>query len=268
MPLDVPQPLPEGFLATLLRDSGLCLCLDYDGTLAELAATPEIALPYPGVPADLRRLARSGADVRLAIVTGRRVTEIKTLIGIDQGLFFSGVHGMEIDEPGVGPRPIPEAISCGSELAAVREWLLTNVPKECGFKIEDKQIAIGLHYRLAEPDIAAEVCEQLAHFVARHTPRLKLMRLKMLAEAMPQIASKGRAVLDWKARVAASRTTVYMGDDATDEDAFAVLCGSDFGVLVGPTRPTAARYSLASPAAVARELHLLADAACLTRTVK
>jgi alpha,alpha-trehalase len=51
----------------------------------------------------------------------------------------------------------------------------------------------------------------------------------------------------------------YLGDDTTDEDAFAALAERGIGILVGsPGRETAARYMLDQPADVQRFLHNLA----------
>jgi trehalose 6-phosphate phosphatase len=259
MPSSLPAPLPNDLLATLARRTGLLLCLDYDGTLAELTADPAMAAPYPGVREQLRRLTSLRNDLSIAIVTGRALSEVKRLLGIESGLFFSGVHGLELDTLDAKPCFAPEALACASEVSAVRRWLASNVPEERGFKIEDKQIAIGLHFRAADAQEAAALCDRFARFIAGETPSLKLLRLKMLAEAMPIAASKARAVVALKKRVPASYVTAYFGDDTTDEDAFAALGQEDVGVLVAAERDSLARYRVEDPAAVLHELRSLAS---------
>ena len=258
MPARLPAPLPRGLLATIAQGPGLLLCLDYDGTLAEITADPAAARPYRGVRQQLRRLASSHNNkVSVAIVTGRKLAEVKRLLGIKSTLSFSGIHGLEHDEPGAEPRFTPEALECASELAAVRSWLARNVPDDRGFRIEDKQVALGLHFRLADAKEAAALSERLARFVAGETPRLKLVRLKMLAEVMPRAASKAREVVALKKRAPKSYVTAYFGDDTTDEDAFAALAKNDIGVLVGAERESLAKYRVDGPAAVLRELRSL-----------
>jgi trehalose 6-phosphate phosphatase len=157
----------------------------------------------------------------------------------------------------------PDAVECEPELARVRQWLLANVPKSRGFWIEDKGAAVGLHYRQADAVEAAELCRRFSEFVFAAAPRLKLVQLKKISEAMPRSASKAHAVAMVKASIPRAFATVYFGDDSTDEDAFAALADNDVGVLVGETRPTRARYWLTGPSALAVELSQLAEA--LTR---
>src|SRR5208337_4934829 len=163
--------------------------------------------PYDCVREQLQRLILLRSKISIAIVTGRTLSSVKRLLGIKSGLFFSGVHGLELDEPGGQPCFAADALACAPDLAAVRQWLSDNVPLGRGFVIEDKRVALGLHYRLAEPTEAAELCDRFARFVACETPALKLVRLKMLAEAMPKTASKGRALISLKTLTPASYVT-------------------------------------------------------------
>ncbi|MBV8361142.1 MAG: trehalose-phosphatase, partial [Deltaproteobacteria bacterium] len=78
-------------------------------------------------------------------------------------------------------------------------------------------------------------------------------------EALPRIASKANAVAAMRKAIKQPCITVFIGDDATDEEALAALDDGDVGVLVGPARPSRACYRLPSPAAVAAELRALAE---------
>jgi trehalose 6-phosphate phosphatase len=257
MPLRLPTPLPPGLLAGLAQGPGLLLCLDYDGTLAEITNDPAKAWPREGVREELQRLTRSHNHLAIAVVTGRSLADLKRLLRIETGIFFSGVHGLELDEPGKTAVFSADALACTSELATVRRWLSQNIPGDRGFMIEDKQVALGLHYRRAEAAEAAAMCERLADFVARETPRLKVLRLKMLAEVMPRVASKARALVMLKARMPRSYLTAYFGDDTTDEDALAALAPEDIGILVGSARVSHAIYRVDGPSAVVDELRAL-----------
>lgn len=251
--------MPHGELARVAHRSRLLLCLDYDGTLAEITAEPSLATPLDGVPESLMRIAAESARVAVAIVTGRRIEEVKALLGVEQGLFYSGLHGMELRYPDGRVASSKEAAERAHELDALRNWLAHNVPSQRGFRVEDKGLAIGLHYRQADPGEAAVLAENFARFVAAGLPGLRVLRLKMLIEALPRMASKAEAIVALREARRDPHVTVFIGDDATDEDAFGVLEGDDFGVVVGGERKTLARYRLAAPSATAAELAELAD---------
>lgn len=251
--------MPANAFAQLAERSRLLLCLDYDGSLAEIAAEPSRAFPAAGIRETLARLAEVPSRLTVAIVTGRSVAEARRLLGASRGLIFSGLHGLEIARPDGTSYVAPVALACSPELDRIRDWLALNVPPQQGFHIEDKGIAVGLHYRAVEPRMAHVIAERFTEFVAANAPRLKVMRLKMLAEAIPQAASKAHAVAALHETVAAPHVTAFVGDDVTDEDAFAALGTGDVGILVGRARPSRARYRLPSVAAVAAELRALAD---------
>jgi trehalose-phosphatase len=255
-----PSPLPRGMLATIARRRGILLCLDYDGTVSEITPDAANARPVHGIASSIERIANAPKQALVAIVTGRRIEEVRRLIGIDSRLLFSGVHGLEFADANGKPSFVSDAVEYEPELARVRQWLLANVPKSRGFWIEDKGAAVGLHYRQADAVEAAGLCRRFSEFVFAAAPGLKLVQLKKISEAMPRSASKARAVAMLKGSIPRAFATVYFGDDSTDEDAFAALAGNDVGVLVGETRPTRARYWLAGPTALAVELSQLAEA--------
>jgi trehalose-phosphatase len=245
-------------LADLAATRGLGLLLDYDGTLADIVTDPSKAKPVPEVPALIDRIASRDASIAVAIVTGRRISEVRKLLRMRSLTLFSGVHGLEMSDRDGRTQFTPSALACAPELDRVRQWLTAHTPSKHGFWIEDKQVAIGLHYRNADPEQAKALCAQFAEFLARDTPSLKLLPLKMLLEAVPKSAGKDVAVASFKSRFPRSFVTVYFGDDATDEAAFGALDKDDVGVLVGTARPSHARYRVADPRAVARQLRFLA----------
>jgi trehalose-phosphatase len=253
----IPKPFPRGLLAEL-ASSGIGLFLDYDGTLAEIVNDPGKAIPLPGIPELIEQLASSKLPITIAIVTGRRISEVKRLLGVTSGLLFSGVHGMEFEGSDGKAEFVPGALKCLTELDKVRNWLHEQISGRRGFRIEDKEITVGLHYRDADPQEARELAESFSEFVAQSTKHLKLMQLKMLAEAMPRTAaSKGHTVSALKRRLPKSYVAVYFGDDTTDEDAFRALDDRDVGVLVGEERATFARFHVSGPTAVRDELQAL-----------
>jgi trehalose-phosphatase len=245
-------------LAELAETRGLGLLLDYDGTLADIVTDPSKAKPVAEVPSLIDQIASHDASIVVAIVTGRRITEVRELLKVRSLTLFSGVHGLEISDREGKTKFIAAALASAGDLDRVRRWLSDHVPSGHGFLIEDKEVAIGLHYRNADPEQSKALCARFTDFVDRETPSLKLLPLKMLLEAMPKAAGKDLAVASFKERFPRSFVTAYFGDDTTDEDAFAALDKDDVGVLVGTARASHARYRVADPRAVARELRSLA----------
>jgi trehalose-phosphatase len=254
----LPSPLPPRLLAeAAIR--GLGLLLDYDGTLSELAPDPARAVPLPGAAELIDRIARHRDRARVAIVTGRRIEDLKRLLKVDAGVIFSGVHGLQTCGADGSIAFDPGAAKYAAELGSVREWLRREVPRGRGFRIEDKQFSIGLHSREADPNEARELSARFTRFVARETPRLDALQLKMLVEAMPKIAGKDHAVERIKQMLPRGFVTSYIGDDTTDEAAFSALDRDDIGVLVGTPRETQARFFVQSPREVIAQLRVIAE---------
>lgn len=231
--LAAPPPLPD--YASLF--------LDFDGTLAELADTPDAVVVAPGLHDLLSALAERLAG-KLAIVSGRDVATLRDLLGFD-GFVLSGSHGLEIASPGRPPEhaepspALPEIAAALDALAAAHEGLL----------VERKPLGIGLHYR-RRPELETVCRETAAKLAEQHG--LKVQHGKMIAEIRPGSADKGSAIRTLMERVPfAGGVPVFLGDDVTDEDGFeAVSALGGHGVLIGEERETAAGFRLSDVAAV------------------
>ncbi|MDH2327919.1 trehalose-phosphatase [Cereibacter sp. SYSU M97828] len=216
--------------------------LDIDGTLIDLAPTPEgITIP-PDLTGMLRRLSdRMGGA--LALVTGRRIAWADGRFG--HAFPMAGLHGFERrGADGVMHRvDVPP----GLDLARARLAHFAEIP---GMVVEDKAAAVTLHYRGA-PDRQAEAdaaMEVLSHDLGS---AWTLQRGKMVIELRPAGASKGAALTAFLAEPPfAGRRPVAIGDDVTDEAMFPVADASGgLSVRVGdPSQPTAAKAHIASPA--------------------
>jgi trehalose-phosphatase len=246
--------------------SPILLCLDYDGTISELVSRPGLARPVEGVVAALKALARLRARVAVAIVSGRPIAELRRMTGLGSAVMFAGVHGLEIvagsNEAGGRDdvRVVEDVARSAPELDRVREWLAQNVPADAGFEVEDKRLAVALHYRNAPRDAAIALCSRFERFVRANAPQLSAAHNIMVVEALPAAASKGNALRTLGQQAGSAFLPVYFGDDRTDEDAFAELVSRGVGVLVGEARPSLARWRVAGPADVARILSALATA--------
>jgi trehalose 6-phosphate phosphatase len=230
MPGTHPHP-PTDILA------GSALFLDFDGTLVDLAEAPDAI----SVPGELHLLLHDLAERlkgRLAIVSGRSLADLdRHLPG--QTLAMAGSHGLEVrladgtNLPLAVPGWIDSARNEVRAFAAGREGLL----------VEEKPASVALHFRRA-PGLEQEVSQFLTGLAARSG--LELLRGKMVGELRPRGADKGDAVRAFMAEPEfAGARPVFVGDDLTDEHAFAAVAqlgGS--GVLVGAERATAATFRI------------------------
>ena len=215
--------------------------LDYDGTLAPLVDDPAEAVPHPDVPALLDRLA---AHHPVVIVTGRHLRDVSGFLP-DLAVEAVGLHGAQAGPLG-GPfeEQIPE--EARQALAAMR----ATVPEGEGLRVEDKGHTFAVHYRHA-PDRAA-ARQRLEAWAAATPDVLAATSGKLVVELRPAALSKGTAVAEIAARHA-GRTPLYLGDDVTDEDAFAALPEAAVTIKIGEGE-TRARYRLPNVDAVARYL--------------
>jgi trehalose 6-phosphate phosphatase len=219
-----------------LRLDEVSLFLDIDGTLARFEPTPEAVQPTPRRTDLLRRLGLS-LDGRLAAVSGRELAEIDRILGASVPA-AAGVHGLERRCPdGRIVRAAPHPA-----LAPAREAARLFAETHRGVRVEDKGIAFALHYRLA-PHMAPAVAELAARLAEGG---LALQPGDQVIELKTPGADKGVAIRAFMAEAPFNLgRPVFVGDDLTDEDAFAAATRlGGFGVLVGPPRPTLARHRL------------------------
>lgn len=267
-PTEPPAPIPRGLLTATLARGPLLLCLDFDGTLSEIVPHPADARPLSGVGEVLSALVRDPARIRVAIISGREIAEVRRMLGVERGIWFAGTHGLEIVGADGVSRLATGVEAAQADLAAARAWLARNIATSDGFVIEDKRVAIAVHYRMVDPTLARERCAALRDFVEAKTPALRVLRGKMIDELLPRgIGGKGSAIRALLQEAAYPKyVPVYFGDDTTDEDAFQQIRDDGIGVLVGSARPSWARYRVDSPSEVRRVLAELAQE--LLHTIK
>lgn len=226
------------------RLSGLSVFLDIDGTLLDLAETPDAVIVPKGLTADLGRLsARVGGA--LALVTGRSLDFVEKLFpGHD--FFIAGLHGAEIRSPGSAEQA---SVSGLRNLEEAKARIVETARQWPGVLAEDKGNAVALHYRQA-PAYEAVVQDFMAE-ILRSVPGWELQPGKFVLELRPAGRDKGDALKIFMERTPlVGRLPLAVGDDVTDEAMFRVA--NDMGglsVRVGdPGEPTAARGHVASPA--------------------
>ena len=221
--------------------------LDYDGTLTPIAERPEAALLPEAVRLAIERLA---SRCTVAVVSGRDLDDVRRLVAVD-GIVYAGSHGFDI----AGPGGISEQHAVGSvpELDRAEGELRPLLASTPGARLERKRFSIAVHVRQVAGERVPEV-EAAVEGVARAHPRLRTSVGKKVFELRPDVAwDKGRALLRIMSVLGLDGDAVapvYVGDDVTDEDAFAVVRERGLGVVVrgeDDGRRTSATYSLARP---------------------
>jgi trehalose 6-phosphate phosphatase len=241
--LSPPPPLTE-----LCRERPVALFLDFDGTLIDIAATPDgIAVP-PDLGARLTALSQRLAG-RLALVSGRAIANLEQHCG-PLAIALAGSHGLSRlsarrERLGAEPTRLPDSVF----------EAFAKFADGTGLHLESKAYGAALHYR-ADPSLAERAEAFAGSLAVEHG--LIVKRGKYVVELVPPGADKGVAVRAFmnEAPFAGARP-IFVGDDVTDEDGFEAAGElGGFGILVGRRAATAARYSLADPAAVVEWLGL------------
>lgn len=231
-----------------LAPEATALFLDVDGVLLGFAHAPDAVR----VPAALiERLDELHAQLggALALVSGRSIATLDALFA-PLTLPCAGLHGLERRNGGDMHRLHVDA----SELDAVRAAALVVAARYPGALVEDKGIALALHWR-AEPLAAADL-QALAASAVMRLPGYHLQPGDHVVELKPAGADKGLAIEAFlQESPFAGRVPVFAGDDLTDEHGFeAVNLRGGISILVGLREPSAARHALADIAAAQRWL--------------
>ena len=241
-----------------LRGKFLYIFLDYDGTLAPIAPTPVMAV-MPKETKDLLRRLSEMPDCKIAIVSGRALKDITKRIGLGN-IVYVGNHGFEIKGPSINFRgALPRLYR--RALGEIRRKLKKNLSLFGGVVIEDKGLSLGAHYRMADARrisaIEAEFYRTIFPYEFKNN--VKSRAGKMAMEIIPPVPwNKGKAVLwllDKQLPVMRNKKMkilpIYIGDDATDEDAFESLKDKGITIFTGKPGKTKARYYLKNSEEVA-----------------
>jgi trehalose 6-phosphate phosphatase len=210
------DPLVPHYPSDLTR---YAILLDVDGTLLDIAPTPQAVY----VPESLRQtlhMLRCRLGGALALVSGRPVADLDTLFA-PLRLPAVGGHGVEL-------RPLAEGSAVETRAAsldpAFREDLTNIAARHSGVIVEDKGHSIALHYRTA-PKQGIGLIQDVEHAcIAWHDRSIEMLTGKAVIEIKPAGFNKGTGVRELMSRDPfRGRVPIFVGDDKTDEDAFAVI---------------------------------------------
>ena len=238
------------------RAGALAVFLDYDGTLTPIVDRPDEARLAEPMRAALADLA---ARCPVTIVTGRDVAVVRAFVLLD-ALGYVGNHGLDIaGPPGSGLRR-ELASSFVPTLDVVEDRLRSLLRHVDGVLVERKRFSVSVHVRLVGAADVPLVEGAVAEVAAAH-PTLRREAGKKVFELRPDLDWDKGAAVAWILREMGvdAAAALYIGDDLTDEHAFAALAGAGTTIIVADDdRPTCARLRLASPDGVHRVLTCLA----------
>jgi trehalose-phosphatase len=231
--------------------------LDYDGVLTPIVEDPAAAtLDERGRAA----VVRAAEHVPVAIISGRDLEDVRAMVDVP-GLAYAGSHGFDMLMPdGERERYGEEFLDDLDEAQGQLDEALAGA---AGVQVERKLFAIAVHTRRARgAEERRRAHDAVAEVASRHA-RLRVTGGKEVEELRPGIEwDKGRALsrlmgvlgLDDRAHA-----PLYVGDDITDEDAFAVIADTGIGVVVAGEidRDTRAALRLDRPAETADLLDLV-----------
>jgi trehalose 6-phosphate phosphatase len=191
--------------------------IDFDGTLVAIAPRPDLVHVEPEVLQVLERLSER-FDHAVAVITGRPLATVDGFLA-PLKLPVAAEHGSIRRDAQGHVHADTHSIEAVKGVAARLEPLVEANP---GLLLERKQTSVALHYR-QRPELGA-ACKDAVEKAVVGTTGLAVLPGKMVFEVRPQGLDKGTAVKAFLDEPPfKGRTPVYMGDDVTDEDAFAAV---------------------------------------------
>jgi trehalose-phosphatase len=232
-----------------LRGRSVFLFLDYDGTLSPIVKAPHKAVISKDVRNLLKKLSQK-PEYKVAIISGRSLMDIKKRVGI-KDIIYSGNHGLEVESPKIKYKP---------QVSAEYRQILENIRRELEFKIrkvkgaiiEDKGLSLAVHFREAgkqDTNLIKTAFREVT-ILPSVAKKIKIRSGKKVLEAgLPVKWDKGTIVLWLLSRQKFATNdkevkAIYIGDDATDEDAFKALRKDGITVFVGEQKPSYAKFRL------------------------
>ena len=222
------------------------LMLDYDGTLAPFHEDRLKATVYPGIEERLITLS-SMAEVHLVLVTGRSAKELRSLLHPAIKADIWGSHGREqLKADGSYKLFALDSVQRATLQRVIRELTELGFPET----LEVKLTSVAVHWRCCEPVVQKQIAARIQTiFDGLAEPgRIHLLAFDGGMELRSNDRTKGTAVREILSKEPTGLPTAYLGDDTTDEDAFAALGNRGVSILVREeVRRSCARYWLCPP---------------------
>ncbi len=188
------------------------LFLDLDGTLIDIAPTPESVVVPPGLP-ELLTCLYGELGGAVAVVTGRSIAFVDTLLAPFVAT-AAGEHGAALRYQDGTLEEMPRGAAVPD---AWREALEAAARRWPGVLIESKPHGVAVHYRLV-PERGNDVWRAVRALVPQDHPSFRLIPAREAVEIAPRGPSKGHAVERLMTQQAfRGRRPIFVGDDFTDE---------------------------------------------------
>jgi trehalose 6-phosphate phosphatase len=225
------------------------LAFDFDGTLAPIVAEPARAHLRPRTRSLLADVARKYPCV---VISGRnRADVVRRVAGIPLHQVL-GNHGIE-------PSPALPAAR-----RAVRRWLACLEPRlegVAGIVFDNKGATLAIHYRKSRNRPAALKAILAA---TADLSEARVLKGLLVVDLLPKGAPNKASALQFEMRRLHCRSALYLGDDQTDEDVFALSQRLPLlAVRVGRRPRSLAPYYLAGQADVDALLMKLVELSAL-----
>lgn len=231
----------------------LWLFLDYDGTLAEFAPTPDHIEPNPEIISLLEQLARKPSN-RVTVLSGRRLQHMRHLLPVP-GIFLAGTYGIELLEATGKTINRVEYRDVRPVMDLIKPRWEQLILGRNGFFLEDKGWTLALHARFADDDEAEQILTQARQIIDQISPmdHLRVLGGHKFLEIAPRLANKRETVAYLLNQYPLPNSRLlYIGDDDKDEEAFPLIHAHQ-GVAVKviqpsqASRPTAADLCFEAP---------------------
>ncbi len=251
---------PQDLKDRIHQAARLRLFLDYDGTLADFAPTPDDILPDSELIDLLQKLV-ANPIIQVSVVSGRRLDHVRALVPVS-GVLLAGTYGIEIQTPGGGRIDRLDYEQIRPALEDLKPNWEALIAGQEGFYLEDKAWSLALHARFASPPAAEEAIKH-ARESAESSLDGQIFRIlggHKFLEIAPRIANKGGTIEYLLSRYPLqSSLLIYVGDDDKDEEAFRVILqkGGIAIKVASQTVETLAQLRLESPRAVRKWLRSL-----------
>jgi len=233
------------------------LILDFDGTIAPFAPTPDTARLEPPAESALDRLLQAASSgLHVGVASGRSIDDLRRRLPPLH--VWIGLHGLESAIGGEAPRLRFDPSISDRALERLRSRLDTVIG--AGGRIEDKVHSIAVHVRGLEPARAAAAIAAFVREVEREREDgapLECLPGAMVVEARPCGAGKHHAIEEIWGTLGADGLA-FVGDDVTDEEVFRAYRDELTVAVMDPVRTSAATYYLRTPRETAAMLNAIA----------
>lgn len=199
------------------KDNKTAIITDIDGTISEIAPTPNEAVVSSNMRTELIKLKDKFKLV--AVVSGRSVLNAKNMVGVED-LLYVGNHGLEYLKDG----KILMAPGAAGYLDIMKdvgnELKKGKLSKIKGLMFEDKGICLSIHYRGCEsPKDVRETILKTIEEIPQYK-EVKVSEGRKLVECKPPIGYDKGVILENIIKKYNLEKLIYLGDDITDGDAF------------------------------------------------